>query len=108
MIESYKIEITTTAETEAEEAILWTKRHSSEAAKKFSEGLIKAIKSLQSNPFRCALAPENEFFYEEIRQLVYGKYRILLTIDAGTVYILHIRHGSQALLKQEFAQSEED
>ncbi len=74
MIESYKIEITTTAETEAEEAILWTKRHSSEAAKKFSEGLIKAIKSLQSNPFRCALAPENEFFYEEIRQLVYGKY----------------------------------
>lgn len=103
----YKIEITTTAETEAEEAILWIKRHSTEAAEKFSKGLIKAIKSLQNNPLRCPLAAENDFFYEEIRQLIYGKYRILITIDQETVYILHIRHGSQHYIKQRFTQEDE-
>jgi plasmid stabilization system protein ParE len=100
MTEPYKIEITTTAEIEAKEAILWIKQRSPEAAEKFSKGLIKAVKSLQSNPLRCPLAPENDFFYEEIRQLVYAKYRILFTVEGKTVYVLHIRHGSQAFLRQ--------
>ena len=106
MSKSYKIEITTTAETEAEEAILRLKKYSPEAAKRFQEGLVKSIKSLQSNPFRCSLAAESDFFYEEIRQLIYGKYRILITIDRETVYILHIRHSSQAFIKQTFEEEE--
>lgn len=108
MSKSYKIEITTTAEVEAEEAILWIRQFSPDAAQKFSEGLIKAIKTLQNNPFRCPLAPENDFFYEEIRQLIYGKYRILMTIDNQTVYVLHIRHSSQRYIKQTFAGESED
>lgn len=107
MSKSYKIEITTTAEIEAEEAILWIKQFSTDAAKRFSEGLITAIKSLQINPLRCPFAPENEFFYEEIRQLIYGKYRILITIDEETVYILHIRHSSQKFIKQKFPEDED-
>lgn len=107
MSEPYKIEITTTAEVEAEEAILWIKRHSSDAANRFGQGLIKAIKSPENNPLRCSLAPENEFFYEEIRQLLYGKYRILITIENKTVYILHIRHSSQAFLRQKFEEDED-
>ncbi len=67
MSKPYKIEITTTAEVEAEEAILWIKQFSPDAAKRFSEGLTAAVKSLQNNPVRCPLAPENEFFYKEIR-----------------------------------------
>ncbi len=101
MSEIYKIEITTTAEVEAKEAILRIKQYSADSAKRFSEGLIEAVESLQNNPFRCALAPENDFFYEEIRHLLYGKYRILITINKETVYILHIRHSSQRYVKQE-------
>lgn len=107
MSEPYNVEITTTAEVEAEEAILWIKQFSSDAAKRFSEGLINAVKSLQNNPFRCPLAPENDVFYEEIRQLIYGKYRILITIDDKTVYILHIRHSSQKFIKQSFSKDED-
>jgi hypothetical protein len=53
-------------------------------------------------PRRCALAVEHEVFSDEVRQLLYGKskniYRILFTIRDDTVYILYVRHSSQALL----------
>ncbi len=107
MSEPYKIEVTTTAEVEAEDAILWIKQFSPDGARHFSEGLIKAIKSLQTNPFRCSLSPENEFFYEEIRQLIYGKYRILMTIADQTVYVLHIRHSSQKFVRQNLTKDED-
>ncbi len=41
-------------------------------------------------------------FLEEVRQLLYGKsrnrYRVLFTIGEDIVYILFVRHTSQALL----------
>lgn len=57
-------------------------------------------------PKRCPLARENEYFSQEIRQLLYGKgrnsYRILFTILEGssvsTVRVLHIRHATQQTL----------
>ena len=53
-------------------------------ARKWIEGLYKAILSLEKIPLRCSFAFENDFFEEEIRQLIYGKgrnvYRILFTV----------------------------
>lgn len=57
-------------------------------------------------PKRCPIARENEYFSNEIRQLLYGKgrnsYRIFFTIVEGenilTVRILHIRHAAQQTL----------
>ena len=54
-------------------------------------------------PKRYPLARENEYFSQEIRQLLYGSgrnsYRVLFTIlerqDISTIRILHIRHASQ-------------
>ncbi len=56
-------------------------------------------------PKRCPLARENEYFSQEIRQLLYGRgrnsYRILFTIlegtEVSTVRILHIRHSAQQI-----------
>ena len=63
---------------------------------------MNAIASLQEKPQRCSLAIENEVFLEEVRQLLYGKsrnrYRVLFTIREDIVYILFVRHTSQALL----------
>jgi hypothetical protein len=63
------------------------------------EGLYKTILSLENMPFRCSLAFENNFFEEEIRQLIYGKgrntYRILFTIVDDSVQILFLRHAAQ-------------
>jgi len=56
-------------------------------------------------PKRCPLAPENEYYPEEIRQLLYGRrqgrYRILFTIEQRTVTILHVRHGAQRYIHEE-------
>jgi hypothetical protein len=57
------------------------------------------------------MAPENDEFEEEIRQILYGKrqhrYRILFTIREQTVIVLHIRHGAREHLTGEDAVGEE-
>lgn len=64
---------------------------------------MKAFRSLENNPERCGLAPENDWYPGgELRQLLHGKrsgvYRIFFEIGGDTVYILHVRHNAQALL----------
>jgi plasmid stabilization system protein ParE len=62
---------------------------------------MKAFRSLEKRPRRCPLAPENAFFEEEIRQLIYGKHRILFTVEGETVFVLRVRHSAQDYLKPE-------
>jgi mRNA-degrading endonuclease RelE of RelBE toxin-antitoxin system len=66
---------------------------------------MNTIATLQEKPLRCALALENDALAEEIRQLIYGKsrnkYRILFTIRDDTIFVLHVRHSSQATLTDE-------
>jgi len=37
------------------------------------------------------IAPEDDEFKEEIRQMIVGRYRVLFTIRKGKVHVLHIR-----------------
>lgn len=37
------------------------------------------------------IAPENDEFAEEIRQMIVGRYRILYTIRKRKVHVLHVR-----------------
>jgi plasmid stabilization system protein ParE len=103
----YKIEISSLAESEADQAFLWILKTSSpEKARQWYKELLKTIFSLSKMPKRCPLARENNYFSLEIRQLLYGNgrqsYRILFTIleqeKSPTVRILHIRHASQSTL----------
>ncbi|WP_341529759.1 type II toxin-antitoxin system RelE/ParE family toxin [Nostoc sp. UHCC 0302] len=83
-----------------------------ERVRQWYEGLLRTIESLSKMPKRCPLARENEYFSQEIRQILYGRgrnsYRILFTIlettDFSIVRILHIRHAAQQTLgeNQEF------
>jgi len=91
--------------------MLKLREHNPAYAEQWFRGLMNAIASLQEKPLRCAIAPENEAFSEEVRQLLYGKsrntYRILFTIRDDTVYVLYVRHSSQALLKADEVDEEE-
>lgn len=40
------------------------------------------------------IAPEDEEFAEEIRQMIVGRYRVLFTIRKGKVHVLHIREAT--------------
>ncbi len=106
----YRLEISSVAESEADSAFLRLSQVTSPTkASQWYSGLLQAIESLTQMPKRCPLARENEYFSQEIRQLLYGRghssYRLLFTILEGqnvsTVRILHIRHASQQIVGEE-------
>lgn len=102
----YLVEPTDKALVDAGEAYFWINEQSERAALRWYEGLMKAFRSLEKNPLRCPPAPESAFFKEEIRQLIYGKYRILFTIEGEKVFVLRVRHGAQEALRSEEDDSE--
>ncbi|MBL8188125.1 MAG: type II toxin-antitoxin system RelE/ParE family toxin [Acidobacteria bacterium] len=53
---------------------------------------------MENSPARCPLAPESETHGQEIRHLIFDKYRILFIIDDETVYVLRVRHQAQEVL----------
>ena len=105
MPDEYRIILQPEAYEGMESAYRYIEQDSPERAHQWATGLMEAINSLATFPARCPLAPENEFFPQEIRQLLYGKgrgtYRVLFTIKGTTVSILHIRHSAQQTLKPE-------
>ena len=72
-MKKYHVEITAIAAAELREAYLWIQEDSPERAVRWREGLLKQVERLETLPGRCSLAPENAFFAEEIRQLLYGR-----------------------------------
>lgn len=57
--------------------------------------LYQRLQILRTPVVTFARAPEDEFARCEVRQLLFGKYRILYTIRADTAYLLTIRHGAR-------------
>ena len=92
------VEITELAEANLEEIYLHIREDSPTRAVEWREGFLKAAQTLERFPRRCALAAESGAELE-IRQLVYGEYRVLFTIAKDTVYVLHIRHGARQTLR---------
>jgi plasmid stabilization system protein ParE len=104
---SYRIDFSSVAKAEADAAFVSFARFTTpERAQVWYQSLIKAISSLKVMPRRCALARENAFFSQEIRQLLYGQgqhtYRIVFTIledqTQPTVRIINIRNAAQRTL----------
>jgi plasmid stabilization system protein ParE len=95
---TFRVEVAAEAERDADAILEWLhSKHAGETGLRWFAALKDAIASLGEFPERCTLAPENRLFPFEVRHLLYGHkphaYRILFTIDHGTVYVLHIRHG---------------
>jgi plasmid stabilization system protein ParE len=100
---THAVRITIKALGEIDDALAWLVERSPMTAARWHERLLQAIRSLDSNPERCGLAPENDWFEgSELRQLLHGKrrgvYRILFEVRGDTVYILRVRHSAQEVL----------
>jgi plasmid stabilization system protein ParE len=108
---AFQVRVTQTAKAEIDTAYSWLRQRNPVYADKWFRELMDTIATLQEKPLRCSLAPENDALSEEIRQLIYGKsrnkYRILFAIREDTVFVLHVRHSSQAPLIGEEVDEEE-
>jgi toxin ParE1/3/4 len=89
-----KVEITALAEADLETIYLHIREDSLIRAAEWRQGLLQAAQALEQFPDRCPLATESGAALE-IRQLLYGRYRVLFTIARDTVYILHFRHSAR-------------
>lgn len=105
-MKSYKIRLETTALKDIELSYVWgSERWGVEKAKKWYRAIKAAIKSLSSFPERHPIAPEleQEELGDEVRQMIFQRYRILFVVQENTVNILHVR----APYKGEVSEEEE-
>lgn len=91
---TYKVEFAQSAQDDADAAYLWIAEQAPEAATKWFNKLQQQVESLATHPKRCPLAPESAAFQQEMRQLLYGNYRLLFTLRGRTVHLLHVRHAA--------------
>lgn len=97
----YVVELSRRAERDLGELFEYLDASNSTAARRWLDGLEKAIGSLEHFPRRCRRAPEARLLGGSIRQLLYGRkanvYRILFVIDEAEhrVQVLTIRHGAR-------------
>jgi plasmid stabilization system protein ParE len=78
----------------------WAENRSSEQANRWYVEFLQAMLTLENAPQRWPLAPENEFFPYEVRQLNFGlgsrpTHRALYTVRPDVVVILRVRHLAQ-------------
>ena len=99
---TYRVQVTNTAQADLRRYYRHAAEAAPETASSWLERFEQALLSLQTNPGRCAIAPESQTVPTEVRQLIFGRgsgtYRVLFAIceDDAEVHILHIRRGAMA------------
>ena len=95
----YEVLIQPHAASEIEHAYHHIRARSAERAAHWYDGLVEAILSLEYMPHRCAVAPENDFYAEDVRQLLHPPYRVLFSVRGETVHVIHVRHVAQSSIE---------
>jgi plasmid stabilization system protein ParE len=98
---SYSVIIEERAKSDIREAARWMAQYSPRKALTWHFEIEEAVLSLENNPLRCPLAPEYQFFHEEIRQLIFEKYRILFVVKDEEVHVLYVRHSARDYVRPE-------
>jgi len=69
------------------------------AAEKWIDEIFNRVMQLKTYPKSGRMVPELEI--EEIRELIYGNYRIIYRIIEKAIVVLTVRHGRQILPEQD-------
>ncbi len=96
-----KVVITPTAEADLDDILHFIALDDAAAARRFTSGLRRKLKTLATLADRCPFAPEHGLDGLEIRHLIYGQYRIIFALDAKRAVILQIRHGARLPIAKE-------
>jgi len=88
----YRVTIERSAQADIEESYQWGVAHwGKERADEWVRHLRGSCRKLATMPQRCPIAPEDDEFFETIRHLVTGRYRVLFTVTGNEVHVLHVR-----------------
>jgi len=89
----FKVHISPTVEHEIEHYVHEIAKDPINNALKWYGDIMDKISMLNKSPARCPFADEMAFHDYEIRNLIFGNYRILFHIKVQTVQVLHVKHG---------------
>ncbi len=111
---SYQVVLQKRASQDLEDAYLHAAQRAPLTAASWVNRFHKALKTLQHNPERCPLAPENRKTKRaELREYLYGRrpnvFRAIYYIDGDSVRILRIRRAARrSLTRQELNDAMDD
>ena len=93
----YRVVVEQRARRDVDEIVTFIASDSPAAAYTWYENIYDHFASLASMPKRCRVAREPELEVLGIRQMSFGNYRILFTVDddRASVHIHHVRHGAR-------------
>jgi len=92
----FKIYITNNAQKNLEEILNYIKLESKSRAQSLLIAIKEKILSLKSNPRRGRKVPEYNG-EKEIREIIFGSYRIIYEIERDQIFILFVYHGARLL-----------
>jgi plasmid stabilization system protein ParE len=89
----YSVVFEESAQAEVRKSYDWGYRFwgKKEAQRWVRELRAAVLSQLSILPKGFPVAPEDDEFSEEIRQMIVGRYRVLFTIRKGQIHVLHIR-----------------
>lgn len=91
----HKVEWTKSALADAGSAIEYIQRDSPVYAQHFKRQLGAVVETLHQFPERGRVVPELEF--ADVRELIFGSYRVIYVIRDETVFIAAFLHGARNL-----------
>ena len=90
-----KVLLTPQVKQDIEVAYLFIRADAPETARRWRTRLRALIRTLSTFPERHEIAAEARESGVELRQMLYGNYRILYKVDSGTVRVHALRHGAR-------------
>jgi plasmid stabilization system protein ParE len=101
----YQVRLQPAAVEDLDVAYQYAAQNAPSPAARWLEWFQTALQTLEHNPERCPLAPENARSSRILRQYMFGKrpnvFRVFYTIEADTVWILRIRRAQRRTLSAE-------
>jgi toxin ParE1/3/4 len=94
-----KVLLTPQVKQDIEAAYLHIRADAPETARRWRMRLLELIRTLSPFPERHEIAAEAREVGVELRQMLYGNYRILYTLDADAVRVHALRHGARRPLR---------
>lgn len=90
-----KVQLSQRAARDIEEAYLYIRQDAPERAKLWRERLQKSIRSLQAFPERHSVLFDAATAGREVRQMTFGVYLVLYSVETDRVDVLTVRHGAR-------------
>lgn len=95
----YQVRFQPAAIEDLDEAYKNAAKHAPLTAASWLERFHEALQSLEHNPQRCSLAPEDRKCERSLHQFLFGKgrnvFRSVFTVEDDIVWILRIRRAAQ-------------